>query len=26
VFSFNQVAETEAWRTDLLERLRSTDG
>ena len=22
VFSFNQVAETEAWRTDLLERLR----
>jgi methylenetetrahydrofolate reductase (NADPH) len=25
VFSFNQVAETEAWRNDLLERLRSTD-
>lgn len=23
VFTFNQVAETEAWRTDLLERLRS---
>jgi methylenetetrahydrofolate reductase (NADPH) len=22
VFTFNQIAETEAWRTDLLDRLR----